>query len=82
MSSELKLENDYDQDNHGLWFALDNDGTLYNLGDHGDYDAAMDTADSLGLDAVWLFDEQDARYLVNFIQDEFIQREIQQQVFK
>ena len=79
MSNELNADF---QDDHGLWFALNEDGLLYNLGDHGDYDAAMDTADSLGLDAVWLFDEQDARYLVNFIQDEFIQREIQQQVFK
>lgn len=79
MSSEL---NDELQDDHGLWFALDNDGTLYNLGDHGDYDAAMDTADSLGLDAVWLFDEQDARNLVDYINDAFIQKEIQQQVLK
>jgi hypothetical protein len=72
---------DYNDD-HGLWFALNEDGLLYNLGDHGDYEAADATATDLGLNTVWLFDEQEARNLVDYINDAIIQREIQQQVLR
>ena len=37
--------------------CLATDGLLYALGNHGDYEAANDTAESLGLDVIWLFGE-------------------------
>lgn len=40
------------------WYCLAADGLLYALGDHGDYDAASDTAESLHLDVIWLFGEE------------------------
>jgi hypothetical protein len=43
-----------------IYFCLAIDGQLYNLGDHGDMDAADDTATSLGLDVVWMFGESTA----------------------
>jgi hypothetical protein len=39
------------------YFCLASDGLLYNLGDHGDCEAAEDTAQSIGLDVIWLFGE-------------------------
>ncbi len=81
MSSELEMDV-YGADDHGLWFALNEDGLVYNLGDHGDSESAEATASDLGLNTVWLFDEQDARNLVDFINDAFIQKEIHQQVLR
>ena len=43
------------------YFALASDGFIYNLGDHGDYEAANDTAESLGLDVIWMLGEDTAR---------------------
>ena len=43
------------------YFALASDGLIYNLGDHGDYEAANDTAESLGLDVIWMLGEDTAR---------------------
>jgi len=48
------------QDFERVWFALCADGALKVLGDHGDYEAASDTADDLGLDVVWLVCGDDA----------------------
>lgn len=42
------------------YFCLASDGLLYRLGDHGDFEAADDTAQSLGLDVIWLFGEESA----------------------
>ncbi len=44
-----------------IYFTLAGDGLLYNLGDHGDYEAANDTAESLGLDVIWMLGEDTAR---------------------
>ena len=46
---------------HEIYFCLASDGLIYNLGDHGDYEAAEDTAKSLGLEVVWMFGEDTAR---------------------
>ena len=46
--------------NHEVYFCIATDGLLYNLGDHGDYEAAEDTATSLGLDVVWMLGESTA----------------------
>jgi hypothetical protein len=40
------------------WFALLVSGDLVPLGDHGDFDAADATAQSLGLETVWLADAE------------------------
>jgi len=46
---------------HEIYFCLAADGLIYNLGDHGDYEAADDTATSLGLDVIWMLGEDTAR---------------------
>ncbi len=38
------------------WFALSCLGNLHPLGDCGDFDAASEIADDLGLDAIWIAD--------------------------
>jgi hypothetical protein len=50
-----------------IYFALNNDGLLYNLGDHGDFEAADCTAQDMQLDAVWLIAEYEARSMAEFI---------------
>lgn len=44
-----------------MYFALGADGLLWILGNHGDYDAAEETAESLGIDVIWLLGEESAR---------------------
>ena len=51
-----------------IYFALNNDGLMCNLGDHGDHEAAQATADDLRIDVIWLFSEDEARSAANFIQ--------------
>ena len=46
---------------HELYFCLASDGLIYNLGDHGDFEAAEDTAQNLGLDVIWMFGESTAQ---------------------
>jgi hypothetical protein len=46
---------------HEIYFCLASDGLIYNLGDHGDYEAADATAESLGLEVIWMFGEDTAR---------------------
>jgi hypothetical protein len=53
--------------NSMIYFALNPDGLLYNLGDHGDFEAANDTADNMHLDAIWLLDEFEAQNWAEFI---------------
>jgi len=53
-----------------IYFALNSDGLMYNLGDHGDYEAATDTAENLKLEVIWLFCEDEARNIANFVQQE------------
>lgn len=42
------------------WFCICAKGDLYLLGNHGDFEAASDTAESLHLDPIWIFDETTA----------------------
>ena len=53
-----------------IYFALNNDGLMCNLGDHGDHEAAQATADDLKIDVIWLFSEDEAINAANFIQHE------------
>jgi hypothetical protein len=50
-----------------IYFALNNDGLLYNLGDHGDFESADCTANDMQLDAVWLINQYDAESMAEFI---------------
>jgi hypothetical protein len=52
-----------------IYFALNNDGLLYDLGDHGDWECAEDTANNMKLDPLWVFDETVAKSWVEFIND-------------
>jgi hypothetical protein len=52
-----------------IYFALNEDGLLYNLGDHGDWEAAEATAEDLKINPIWLFDEHTATSWAGFISD-------------
>jgi hypothetical protein len=43
-----------------MYYCLASDGLLWVLGNHGDIEAADDTAKSMGLEAVWILDEKTA----------------------
>lgn len=43
------------------YFCIGDDGQLWILGNHGDHEAAEDTAASLSINVVWLFGEQSAK---------------------
>ena len=47
------------------WFALHDDCTITALGDCGDYEAADEIAQDLGLDPMWLISPQMAKECVN-----------------
>ena len=51
-----------------IYFALNPDGLLYNLGDHGDWEAADETAHDMMLDPIWTLDEYEALNWADFIQ--------------
>ena len=53
-----------------IYFALNPDGLLCNLGDHGDWEAANETANDLKIDAIWLLDEFEAQNWASFIQEQ------------
>ena len=50
------------------YFCLASDGLIYALGNHGDIEAADDTAHSLALEAVWIFDEKTAQQWVDTLE--------------
>lgn len=50
----------HDQSDTDDYFCIGVDGKLWALGNHGDYQAAEDTAASLGVDVVWMFGSQTA----------------------
>ena len=51
-----------------MYFALGSDGLVYELGDHGDFDAADETASSIDdLETVWIADEESALQWFNRI---------------
>jgi hypothetical protein len=45
----------------GHWYALASDGDIYNLSDCGDFDAAEESAKSLGIDVIWIADPDQAK---------------------
>lgn len=47
-------------DRSGLWFALAYDGDIYCLSDCGDFEAAEESAASLGIEPVWIADQEQA----------------------
>lgn len=53
-----------------IYFAFTEDGLLYNLGDHGDFEAADCTSQDMQLNSMWLFDENEARNWVEFINEQ------------
>lgn len=52
---------------HEVYFCLASDGLLYNLGDHGDYEAAEDTARRIGLEVIWMIGEDEAASWRDFL---------------
>lgn len=44
-----------------IWFALDEAGNLWCLGDCGDFDAAEQSALDMCVNPIWIIDEQQAR---------------------
>ena len=53
-----------------IYFALNNDGLIYNLGDHGDWEAANESSEDLMLEPIWLVDEFEAQNWATFIQEQ------------
>ena len=53
-----------------IYFALNNDGLLYNLGDHGDFESADSTAQDMQLDAIWIITEYEARSMADFLNEQ------------
>jgi hypothetical protein len=43
-----------------IWFALGHDGQMYCLCDCGDFDAAEESARDLGVNAIWIADQERA----------------------
>jgi hypothetical protein len=56
-----------------IYFALNSDGLIYNLGDHGDWEAAEETARDLRIDPIWTIDEHEALNWADFIQQQIKQ---------
>jgi hypothetical protein len=52
-----------------LYFTLNNDGLLYNLGDHEKWENAEEYAQDNNIDSIWLFNENEAKSWVNFINE-------------
>ena len=50
----------FDDSSEQPWFALADDGQIYALGDHGDFDAAEETAASIAINAIWIADKETA----------------------
>lgn len=48
------------KDDTDEYFCIGADGRLWILGNHGDYEAAEDTAKSLEVEVVWMFGKQTA----------------------
>lgn len=47
------------------YFCLSGDGNIYFLGNHGDWEAAEDTAQNLGYNPIWVFGEESAKDWAN-----------------
>lgn len=56
-------------DYSNIWFALGDDGLMYCLGDCGDFECAEEISVDLGVNAVWIADEQTARQWLFRLQD-------------
>ena len=50
-----------------IYFALNHDGLLYNLGDHGDWESAEETASNMKIDPIWTLNEDEALNWAEFI---------------
>ena len=59
-----------------IYFALNPDGLLCNLGDHGDWEAAEETARDLRIDPIWTLNEDEALNWAEFILTEIKQTRI------
>ena len=51
------------------FYCVSMDGDLYALGNHGDWEAAEDTAQNLGLSPVWVFGEETFSNWRNFLNE-------------
>jgi len=56
-----------------IYFALNPDGLLYNLGDHGDWESADETASNMRIDPIWTLNENEALNWAEFILTEIKQ---------
>lgn len=58
---EMVAPADEDDDTCSDYFCLGADGNLWVLGNHGDMEAADDTARSIGVQPIWTFDAKTAK---------------------
>ena len=52
-----------------IYFTLNNDGLLYNLGNHEEWENAEEYTQDNNIDSIWLFNENEAKNWVEFIQE-------------
>ena len=50
------------------YFALASSGDLFSLGDCGDFDAAEEVAESIGLEVIWILDFEQATQWLSALQ--------------
>ncbi len=65
------MHNEYMETNKDtqIYFALNSDGLLYDVGNHGDWESAEQTAHDMQLDHLWLISESEAKNWAEFILD-------------
>jgi len=53
-----------------IYFCLSNEGDLYNLGDHGDFESADCCAQDMQLHPIWVINEHTARNWSEFLTEQ------------
>jgi hypothetical protein len=53
-----------------IYFALNADGRLFNLGECADFEQTQEIADNFGIDPIWVFNQDTAKTWTNFITEE------------
>jgi hypothetical protein len=67
-TDEIKIDRVGEFADTDNYFCLDSENIITFLGNHGDIEAAEDTAESLGLDIVSIFGEDSARSILSALQ--------------
>ena len=64
-----------------IYFALNADGRLFNLGNCKDFDATQEICDNFGIDPIWVFNKETAKEYATFINQELTTKHEDNYVF-